>query len=114
MKKRHYMCTHTWESEEARVTSMNDSENLTDRQFFESFRTPKAECIQHWMGENEFFFCHWIAESEDAIFEALEANGMNNVILTLPYETPRYVSVASISDELLKNPWKANVKMKSR
>mgnify|MGYP001353266085 CR=1 FL=1 len=105
MDKKHFMCTHTWNSEEARLKLIASSESMTDRKFFESLRTEKAECLQHWMGSNEFFFCHWLAESEDAIFEALEANGMNEVILTLPYETPRYVSAESINDEPMASPW---------
>ena len=105
MEKKHFMCTHTWHSEEARLNLMANFGMMTDRKFFETHRTEKAECIQHWMGDNEFFFCHWIAESEDAIFEALDASGMNDIILTLPYETPRYVSVDSITDEPMVNPW---------
>ena len=67
------------------------------------YKTDKAECLQHWMGDSEFFFCHWFAESEDAIHEALELAGDADLILTVPYETPRYISSNAITDETLLN-----------
>ena len=55
MKKKHFMCTHTWASPEARETLMENTKNMTDRQFFESLKTDKAETLQHWMGTEDFF-----------------------------------------------------------
>ena len=34
-----------------------------------------AVLIQHWMGSSDFFFCHWISDSEDAILDLLTADG---------------------------------------
>ena len=34
-----------------------------------------AVLIQHWMGSSDFFFCRWIADSEDAILDLLTADG---------------------------------------
>ena len=44
------------------------SKVLTDRQMFEGIKTDKAQMLAHWMGKEEFFFCHWYAESEEAIY----------------------------------------------
>ena len=82
-EKKHFMCTHTWQSDEAKKAAMAVS--FTDKEFFEAYKTDKAECLQHWMGNDEFFFCHWFAESEDSIHEALERAGDADLILTLPY-----------------------------
>ena len=97
--KKHFMCTHTWQSDEAKIAGMSVS--ITDKDFFSTYKTDKAECLQHWMGNSEFFFCHWVAESEDAIHEALELAGDADLILTVPYETPRYISSTAITGELL-------------
>ena len=34
---------------------MENTKNMTDRQFFESLKTDKAETLQHWMGTEDFF-----------------------------------------------------------
>ena len=40
---------------EARETLMENTKNMTDRQFFESLKTDKVETLQHWMGTEDFF-----------------------------------------------------------
>ena len=101
IKKKHFMCTHTWQSEQTKIAAMSVS--ITDKDFFDTYKTDKAECLQHWMGNSEFFFCHWFAESEDAIHEALELAGDADLILTVPYETPRYIASNAITGETLVN-----------
>ena len=105
IKKKHSMCTHTWASPEARETLMENTKNMTDRQFFESLKTDKAETLQHWMGTEDFFYCHWYAESEEAIFDLLDAAGFNDLMVSMPNEMQRYVSTAQIKDEILVNPF---------
>ena len=105
MKKKHFMCTHTWASHEARETLMENTKNMTDRPFFESLKTDKAETLQHWMGTEDFFYCHWYAESEEAIFDLLDAAGFNDLMVSMPNEMQRYVSTAQIKDEILVNPF---------
>ncbi len=51
-----------------------------------------------------FFFCHWYAESEEAIFENLEKAGFNSLMMTLPNEMPRFVSIYNITNEEMKDP----------
>ena len=65
------MCTHALSNE-------NDVEGNwqpTDREFLEFFSSERAYVIQHWRGTDDFFFCHWMAESEDDILRVLEAEG---------------------------------------
>ena len=76
-------------------TLIDSTLNMTDREFFSGIGTEKAELLQHWMGKEDFFFCHWYAESEEAILEAL--GDFNDLIVTLPHEMPRYVSVEKIT-----------------
>jgi hypothetical protein len=100
MAKKHFMCTHTWVGLEA-------TSQMTDREFFASIKTPRAETLQHWMGQEDFFYCHWYAEDEDAIFDSLEAAGFNSLMVSLPHEMQRYVKSDDIKDETLVNPDKA-------
>ncbi len=92
IKKKHYICTHTWNNTEARQDALKFMKDMTDKEFFDLLRTDKAETIQHWMGKDDFFFCHWYAENEDAIYESLDNSGFSSFMLTLPSEMPRFVT----------------------
>ena len=108
MNKKHYLCTHTWIGEKEKLESLAASEGMTDIEFFDSLSSDKAECIQHWMGQDDFFFCHWFAESEEAIFEALNQTGSNDRIVTAAYETPRFVSKMHQPESLLLTHFQIN------
>ena len=101
---KHYLATHTCFTEESRRGFIEHSKVLTDRQMFEGIKTDKAQMLAHWMGKEEFFFCHWYAESEDAIFENLEKAGFNSLMMTLPNEMPRFVSIYNITNEEMQDP----------
>ena len=103
-KKKHYICTHTWNNPESRKTVIENTKGMTDKMFFAALRSEKAETLQHWMGKDDFFFCHWYAESEEAIFENLEKAGFNSLMMTLPNEMPRFVSIYNITNEEMKDP----------
>ena len=64
---KHYMCTHTLSNK----NDVEDNWQPTDREFLEFFSSERAYVIQHWRGTDDFFFCHWMAESTDAINEQL-------------------------------------------
>ncbi len=103
-KKKHFICTHTWNNPESRKTVIENTKGMTDKMFFEVLKSEKAETLQHWMGKDDFFFCHWYAESEEAIFENLEKAGFNSLMMTLPNEMPRFVSIYNITNEEMKDP----------
>ena len=105
MAKKHFLCTHTWVSPEARDTFNQMFAEVTDRDFFNAIKTEEAETLQHWMGKEDFFYCHWYAENEDAIFEALDGIGANDFMASLPIETMRYINSADIKDQILVNPY---------
>ena len=91
-------------SDDIKDKFLEDTKNLTDKELFDGMKTEKAELLQHWMGTEDFFYCHWYAEDEDAIFAALENMGMNDVIVTLPIETQRYISSDRLTGERMLNP----------
>lgn len=98
MTKKHFMCTHTWASNDAKEQFFAQSEGMTDRQLFDACRTDKAELLANWMGKEDFFYCHWYAEDEDAIFEALDQLGFNDIMVSMPNEMQRYVIATDIND----------------
>ena len=81
---------------------------MSDIESFESLNTESAETLAHWMGLSDFFFCHWYAISADAIFEALEAAGLNDLIVTMPSEMQRYINAETTTGDLLVNPFEDN------
>ena len=103
--------------EKERLYNLIDSKNIkdiikqqgemTDAEFFAGLKTEKAETLQHWMGKDDFFFCHWYAEDEQSIIDVLEKVGLNDVIVTMPSEMQRYVSSDKITNEKLVNPFDA-------
>ena len=80
---------------------------MTDREFFKSTKTPRAETLQHWMGQEGFFYCHCYAEDEDTIFASFQAAGFNSLVISMPHEMQRYINSDDIKDETLVNPDKA-------
>ena len=60
--KKHFICTHTYMSDEIKDKFFEDTKNLTDKELFDGMKTEKAELLQHWMGTEDFFYCHWYAE----------------------------------------------------
>ena len=51
MKKRHFMATHTWVSDEVRDQALLANSKMSDREFFASLKTDSAETLAHWMGQ---------------------------------------------------------------
>ena len=102
------MATHTWVSDEARDQVIAASSQTTDIEFFAGLKTEKAECLANWLGQGDFFFCHWYATDPDAIFEALEAAGLNDLIVTMPSEMQRYINAETTTGDLLVNPFEDN------
>ena len=70
-KMKHFICTHTFHSEETKKAYFEDNKDITSREWFASVEGEKVKCIQHWLGDQDFWFCHWIAESENQIHEKL-------------------------------------------
>ena len=103
--RKHFMCTHTFSSEKAWEKSSDPDTVLTDRQFFDKLTGQRARVLQHWRGSDDFFFCHWFAESEEAILKALDQTGSNDRIVTAAYETPRFVSKNALTGKPVINPF---------
>ena len=99
------MAVNTFISEEICAQAAN-APSRTDKEFFEAYTTEKAECVRQWGGNNDFFYCRWIAETEEDIHFALEAQGMDKLLITLAHEMKRYASKENITGELMVNPYR--------
>ena len=104
MGKKHFICTHTWLNEDAKKQGTEFTSNMTEKEFFDSVKTDKAETLAHWMGKEDFFFCHWYADSADDIMDALDKGGYHELMLTMPSEMQRFVTADNIKDQKLINP----------
>lgn len=55
---KHFMCTHTFHSEESKSAFDVSAQNMTGGQMFAMMKNDHAELMGHWRGDNEFFYCH--------------------------------------------------------
>lgn len=106
MTEKHFMCIHTFVSEAARREYLTPpefrtppEERASERQWAEAASGEFATCLQTWLGNSEFFFCHWVAESEDMVIKQLEAFELEGrLINTMVHETQQFMSAYRNSD----------------
>jgi hypothetical protein len=92
---KHFMCTHTFHSEESKSAFDVSAQNMTGGQMFAMMKNNHAELMGHWRGDNEFFCCHWYADDEDAIIDTLDALGFGDLMMTLPNEMRMFIDTNS-------------------
>ena len=73
------MHTHI-SSYETKKAYFENNKDITSREWFASAEKEKVKCIQHWLGDQDFWLCHWIAESENKIHEKLYSVASNTKI----------------------------------
>ena len=105
MERTNYIAVHTYINDEAKalITTKPDgrSDNFTDEDWLKTMVFEKAQCLQQWMGHDDFFFCHWSAESEQDIHDALDSIGAGPLIQTACYAAKRFVSFFNITGNQL-------------
>lgn len=75
MGMKNSIAVHTYHSDEIKrkfTGAVPLEDRLTDIQWAKGWRFEKARCRQYWIGNDDFFFCNWEAESESDIHDALE------------------------------------------
>tara|TARA_E500000178_G_scaffold276091_1_gene274984 strand:- start:441 stop:668 length:228 start_codon:yes stop_codon:yes gene_type:complete len=70
----------------------------------EGSRNENAVLIQYWMRSSDFFFCHWIADSEDAVLNLLTADGSDEHFNTMCSEMHYVVSQTNYLDDVSAEP----------
>jgi hypothetical protein len=105
MLRTNYIAVHTYLSEDAKnilQTKPDDRpEDFTDKDWCKMMTFEKAQCMQMWMGLDDFFFCHWSAESEQDVHDCLDSVGAGMMIQTVCYEAKRFASFYKQTGERL-------------
>lgn len=78
-----FIATHTFHSEEARAGYYNAISEMPPGYYI---TTPNAICLQVFNSDSDFFFCHWVARSEQDIQSTLDGMGMDNFFITMATE----------------------------
>ena len=105
MAMKHYMAVHTFFSDDARRAYFATPNSKTEKEWGQMTNAVKgAKCRQTWTGTEEFFFCHWEAESEEAIHQAIRYFGVDKYHHTALYQMHQFVSWYRNSDEIAPNP----------
>ena len=101
MAMKRFMAIHTYHSEEAKKAMMQRAaENTSSQKEFMAAQVfDKCRTVATWIGSDDFFFCHWLAETDEDIHNALRQNGMDQLVLTACYETSIHIDEASVTGE---------------
>ena len=101
MALRRFMAIHTYHSEETRKAMMQwaAGNEATQKEFMAAQVFEKCRTVATWIGSDDFFFCHWLAETDEDIHKALGQNGMDQLIFTACYETSIHIDEACLTEE---------------
>ena len=107
---RHFFVVHTFVSEEARREYLTPPEKReppeprpTELQWAVQAVGEYAQCMQTWVGNDDFLYCHWIAESEEDVYKQLHAFELEEkVVNSRATEMQQFMSAYRASDEIMR------------
>ena len=107
---KHFMVLHSFVSDEARQLYLTPpeirepaEERATEHEWAEASKGEYAQCLQTWVGNNEFFYCHWIANSDDDVIKQLyEFELEGTVVTSMVNEMHQFMSAYRNSHEILQ------------
>ena len=107
---RHFFVVHTFVSEEARREYLTPPEKreppeprTTELQWAVQAVGEYAQCMQTWVGNDDFFYCHWVAESEEDVYKQLHAFELEEKIVnSRATEMQQFMSAYRASDEIMR------------
>ena len=110
MEEKHFFVVHTFISDEARKEFLTlpekkrpPEERKTEEEWAESAVGTYARCMQVWIGNDEFCYCHWIAASEQDIYKQLDEWNLEGKILSsMAHEIHQYMSAYRKSKDILQ------------
>ena len=108
---RHFFVVHSFISEEARKQYLTPPEKQnppskteTEREWAEAATGEFARCMQTWAGNDNFFYCHWVAESEEDVYKQLDIFELEGKIVNSKVdEIHQFVSAYRNSDTILRS-----------
>ena len=100
---KHWMAVHTFVDENAKFSyhkymadvekqKISNGSMFTQSDWAQESTGEFATVLQKWIGTEEFFFSHCLAESEDDIVKQLEVWGVNQFFNTMVMETHYWCS----------------------
>jgi len=98
----HFLAIHKFHNDAARKTYCSDNgEPISQKAWAEFANNTKenVKCRQEFVGD-DIAFCHWEAESKEAVFEWIEELGVSEFISTELHEQWRFSSFYKQSDDL--------------
>ena len=112
MEEKHFFALHTFVSDEVRREFLTPPEKKnppekrdTEREWGEALNGKYARCMQTWLSNEEFFYCHWIAKSEQDVFRQLEEFNLgDNRLNIMVHEVHEFLSVYRNTDQLRNFP----------
>ena len=70
----------------------------------ENAKRKNATVIQHWVTNEDFLYCHWLAKSEQDVYRTLEEMGMEGrLINSMAHEAHWYETAFRNSDKITPN-----------
>ena len=90
---KHFICTHTFHSEETKKVFFKAHHEKKSRDWFNAINDKaNVKCVSTWIGDQDFWFCHWKAESEDLIHKKLEELKGDKLFYTLAQEMKTFIT----------------------
>ncbi len=107
---RHFFVVHTFVSEEARREYLTPPEKRDppepgqpELQWAVQAVGEYAQCMQTWVGNDDFFYCHWVAESEEDVYKQLHAFELEEKFVnSRATEMQQFMSAYRASDEIMR------------
>ena len=105
MGEKHFFATHTFVSDEARKEYLTPPEEIkNEKKWAEDAIGVYARCMQTWLTNEEFFYCHWVAKSEQDVHRQLEHEKLNELVNSMVEEVHEFLSVYRNTDQLRNYP----------
>ena len=106
----HFFVVHTFVSEEARKEYLTPPEKrnppqkqLTEKKWAEEAVGDFAQCMQTWVGNDDFLYCHWIANSEDDVYRQLDEWELEGkIVISKVNEIHQFVTAYRGSDTVIR------------
>ena len=105
MDRRKFIAIHTYHDDDCKKALWKGVSTWpeNDHQWQEDYTFEKCRCTQHWVGDDDFFFCEWEAEKGQDILDALDSAGDGEYIFTAVYEIKSHIDASNLTG---RNPWK--------
>ena len=106
----HFFVVHTFVSEEARKEYLTPPEKrnppekqLTEKKWAEEAIGDFAQCMQTWVGNDDFLYCHWMANSEDDVYRQLDIWELEGkIVISKVNEIHQFVTAYRDSETIIR------------